>query len=303
MPHILICYAPSDHAFARHLAVQLEQRGIVIWPVPDPGRRSEKMPADDASALAAASHVLIVLSTASTAPDASPHWTPALQGEAEIVLVLRDECAIPSELTGYPAVNFEGQFLLAFEELASRLITAGAPTRPLTVEHPPPVAKRDLLPLHMPAERCWREDRLRINYTLPIILTADELQTRLPAFLAQAEFELDEATSEEVRGRRRRHFPLFDPRRAEHIIIIRRYSGDLGISYRMARTQAYHWLPAHYHTLDREAAALYRYLATGHLDGLLGPVHRQARHAIFSSWGAIAAFWVVVLLLGYLIAR
>lgn len=303
MTHILICYAPPDHAFARHLAVQLEQRGIVIWPVPDPSRRSAEMPANDASALAAASHVLVVLSADSTAPDSPPHWTPAPQDQAKIVLVLRNQCAIPAGLAEYPAINFEGQFLLAFEELARRLIKTGAPTRPLTIEHPPPVAKRDLLPLHMPAERCWREDRLRINYTLPIILTADELQTRLPAFLAQADFELDEATAKEVRGRRRRHFALFDPRRAEHTITIRRYPGDLSVYYRMARTQVYHWLPPHYRTLDREAAALYRYLATGHLDGLLEPVHRQARRAILSSWGAIAAFWVVVLLLVYLIAR
>jgi len=303
MPHILIHYAPPDQAFARHLAVQLEQRGMVIWPVPDPGRRSEEPLANDASALIAASHVLIVLSTASTTPDAPPHWTPVLQNQAKVVLVLRDQCTIPPELAEYPAVNFEGQFLLAFEELVRRLIKTGAPTRPLTTEHSPPVAKRDLLPLHMPAERCWREDRLRINYTLPIILTADELQTHLPAFLAQADLELDRATAKQVRGRRMRHFRLFDPRRADHTITIKRRPGGLRVYYRMTRTQVYHWLPTHYRVLDREAAALYRYLATGQLDGLLEPVHRQARRAILTSWGVIAAFLVIVSLLVYLIAR
>ena len=152
MPHILVHYAPPDHAFARHLAVQLEQRGMVIRPVPDPGRRSEEPPVDGTSALAAASHVLIVLSTASTAPDAPPHWAPVLESQAQVIVVLHDQCAIPEALSGYPAVNFEGQFLLAFEELARRLAKMDAPTRPLTVEHPPPVAKRDLLPLRMPAE-------------------------------------------------------------------------------------------------------------------------------------------------------
>ncbi|MEW6578349.1 MAG: toll/interleukin-1 receptor domain-containing protein [Chloroflexota bacterium] len=303
MPHILVHYAPPDHAFARHLAVQLEQRGMVIWPVPDPGRRSEEPPADGTSTLAEASHVLIVLSTASTASDAPPHWAPVLEGQAKVILVLYDQCVIPPALSGYPAVNFQGQFLLAFEELVRRLTKTGAPTRPLTIEHPPPVAKRDLLPLRMPAERCWREDRLRINYTLPIILTAGELQTRLPAFLAQVDFELDQVTVKQVRGRRRRRFRLFDPRRADHTITIKRRPGDLRVYYRMTRTQVYHWLPAHYRVLDREAAALYRYLATGQLDGLLEPVQRQARQAILISWSAIAAFWAVVLLLLYLIAR
>lgn len=303
MPHILVHYAPPDHAFARHLAVQLEQRGMVIRPVPDPGRRSEEPPLDDATALAEASHVLIVLSTASTAPDAPPHWASVLEGQAKIILVLYDQCAIPPALSGYPAVHFQGQFLLAFEELVRRLIKAGAPTRPLTIEHPPPVAKRDLLPLRMPAERCWREDRLRINYTLPIILTADELQTRLPSFLAQADFELEQATAKQVRGRRLRRFRLFDPRRADHTITIKRRPDSLRVYYRMTRTQVYHWLPAHYRALDREAAALYRYLATGQLDGLLKPVQRQARRAVLMSWGVIVALCVVVLLLVYLIAR
>ncbi len=303
MPHILVHYAPPDHAFARHLAVQLEQRGMVIRPVPDPGRRSEEPPVDGTSALAEASHVLIVLSTASTAPDAPPHWAPVLESQAQVIVVLHDQCAIPEALSGYPAVNFEGQFLLAFEELARRLAKMDAPTRPLTVEHPPPVAKRDLLPLRMPAERCWREDRLRINYTLPIILTADDLQARLPSFLVQADFELDQATAKEVHGRRLRRFRLFDPRRADHTITIQRRPGDVRVYYRMTRTQVYHWLPAHYRVLDREAAALYRYLATGQLDGLLEPVQRQAQQAILTSWSAIAALWVVVLLLVYLIAR
>jgi hypothetical protein len=303
MSHIFVHYAPPDHAFARLLAMQLEQRGMVIWPVPDPGRLSEEPPPDAARGLATASHALIVLSAASTAPDAPPHWEPALESGAKLTLVLCDGCAVPEALSAYASIDFEGHFLLAFEELARRLVKTGAPTRPLTFEHPPPVAKGDLLPLHVPAERCWREDRLRINYTLPIILTADELHIRLPAFLAQAHFELDRASARQVHARRLRRFRLFDPRRAEHTITVQRHSGEVRVSYRMTRTQVYHWFPAHYRVLDREAAALYRYLVTGQIEHLLDPVQRQARQAILSSWGAIVAFWVVVLLLVYLIAR
>ncbi len=303
MSHILVHYAPPDHAFARHLAVQLEQRGMVIWPVPDPGRQSGAPPSTGADGLAGASHVLIVLSAESAAPDGPPHWAPALESGARITLVLADECAVLEELSAYAVIDFEGHFLLAFEELVRRLIKTGAPTRPLTVEHLPPVAKHDLLPLHLPAERCWREDRLRINYTLPIILSADKLQARLPAFLVEADFELVQASPKELRARRLRRFRLFDPRRADHTITVQRRPGDLRVQYRMTRTQVYHWFPAHYRVLDREAAALYRYLVTGQTERLLDPVRRQARQAILTSWGAIAAFWLVILLLIYLIAR
>jgi len=303
MSHILVLYAPPDHAFARHLAVQLEQRGMVIWPLPDAGWQNAAPTPSGGDGLAGASHVLIVLSAASAAADALPHWVPALKSGAKFTLVLSDKCAIPAELFAYAVIDFEGHFLLAFEELVRRLLKTGAPTRPLTGEHPPLIPKHGLLPLHMPAERCWREDRLRINYTLPIILTADDLQTRLPAFLVGASFELVQASQKQVRARRLRRFRLFDPRRADHTITIQRRSADLRVYYCMTRSQVYHWFPAHYRVLDREAAALYRYLVTGQIERLLDPVQRQVRQAILNSWGAIAAFWVVVLLLIYLIAR
>jgi hypothetical protein len=303
MSHILVLYAPPDHAFARHLAVQLEQRGLVIWPLPDAGRQNAMPASNGGDGLAGASHVLIVLSAASTAAEALPHWVPALESGAKFTLVLSDRCAIPEELSAYAVIDFEGHFLLAFEELVRRLLKTGAPAQPHTVEHPPLITKHGLLPLHMPAERCWREDRLRINYTLPIILTADDLQTRLPAFLGGASFELVQASQKQVRARRLRRFRLFDPRRADHTITIQRRPADLRVYYCMTRSQVYHWFPAHYRVLDREAAAFYRYLVTGQIERLLDPVQRQARQAILSSWGAIAAFWVVVLLLIYLIAR
>ncbi len=303
MPHILVHYAPPDHKFAHHLAVQLEQRGMVVWPVPDPALRRDEPVPDGSDGLADASHIVIVLSPHSSTPDREPHWASVLQGDARVIVVTCDRCTVPDALAAYPVVDFEGQFLPGFEELVRRLKRSHAPTRPLTIEHPPPVAKQDLLPLSLPAERCWREDRLRINYTLPIILTAEELQTRLPAFLVQANFELERATNKQVRGRRLRRYRLFDPRRAEHTITIKRRSGELAVYYRMARMQVFHWFPAHYRTLDREAAALYRYLVTGQLEGILKPVEQQARRAILVSWGAIVVFWLVIFGLVYLIAR
>ncbi|MGQ9850577.1 MAG: toll/interleukin-1 receptor domain-containing protein [Aggregatilineaceae bacterium] len=303
MPHILVHYAPPDHKFAHHLAVQLEQRGMVVWPVPDPAHPGDGRPADVADALSDASHVVIVLSSVTSTPDSEPHWASVLEGGARVVVVTCDGCTVPDALASYPVVDFEGQFLPGFEELVRRLKRSNAPTRPLTIEHPPPVAKHDLLPLSLPAERCWREDRLRINYILPIILTADELQTRLPAFLVQANFELERVTNKQMRARRLRRYRLFDPRRAEHTITIKRRSGELAVYYRMARMQVFHWFPAHYRTLDREAAALYRYLVTGQLEGILKPVDYQARLAILVSWGAIVVFWLVIFGLIYLILR
>ncbi len=276
---------------------------MVVWPVPDPALRRDEPVPDGSDGLADASHIVIVLSSHSSAPDGEPHWASVLQGDARVIVVTCDRCTVPDALAAYPVVDFEGQFLPGFEELVRRLKRSHAPTRSLTIEHPPPVAKQDLLPLSLPAERCWREDRLRINYILPIILTAEELQTRLPAFLVQTNFELERATNKQVRGRRLRRYRLFDPRRAEHTITIKRRSGELGVYYRMARMQVFHWFPAHYRTLDREAAALYRYLVTGQLEGILKPVEQQARRAVLVSWGAIVVFWLVIFGLVYLILR
>ena len=59
---------------------------------------------------------------------------------------------------------------------------------------------------------------------------------------------------------------------------------------------------SHYRVLDREAAALYRYLVTGTLtDDVLEPVNYQARVARAMSWGTIAAFFLILFLVGYLI--
>jgi len=199
-------------------------------------------------------------------------------------------------------VDFRGQFLLAIEELVKQLEKADAPTHPLTVEHPPPLLKPDLLPITLPSERCWREDRLRINYILPIILTPEELEVRLPAFLAQTQFELVKNTPKTIQARRLRGFSLFDPRRADHTLTVKRRKGSLDVYYRMTRTQVYYWFPGHYRVLDREAAALYRYLVTGKLTpDVLEPVAYQAKLARALSWGTIAAFFLIVFLLGYLI--
>ena len=302
MSHVLLQYAPEDHEFAHHLAVQLEQRGVVVWPVPDPTLPAEEAePPDDG--LAEASHVLVVLSSRSAAAGREPHWAEVPADGPQVIVVVCDACTVPDALAAYPAVNFEGQFLLGYEELVRLLRKAHAPTRPLTAEYALPVSKADLLPIRMPAERCWRDDRLRINYHLPIVLTAEELHTRIPPFFEQADFELSRVDDKLVRGQRLRRFALFDPRRAEHTITVRRKRGALRVYYRMTRLQAFYWFPAHYRVLDREAAALYRYLVTGVVEpGLFAPVDRQARLARLLSWGILVAFWLVLALLIYLVA-
>ncbi|MBN1563245.1 MAG: hypothetical protein JXA10_05365, partial [Anaerolineae bacterium] len=110
--------------------------------------------------------------------------------------------------------------------------------------------------------------------------------------------------SKRLRGRRKhKHYTLFDPRRAQQTLTIRRKRDRTQVYYRMTRLQVYHWFPAHYHVLDREAAALYRYLATGYFDpDLFEPVNRQAQRARATSWGSILLFWLLVVLIIYLIA-
>jgi hypothetical protein len=301
MSHILTLYAPPDQSFAKQLSVQLEQRGLVVWPVPDP-LAAQPTPNLD-QGLPDASHILLILSPeAVELVETQAQITQALDHKRHTIVVVCRDCTIPDTLKPFPVVDFEGQFLLAVEELVRRLQKTDAPTRPLTVEHPPPVVKTGLMPIRLPAERCWREDRLRINYNLPIILAEDDLALRLPAFLAQTQFDLIRSTSKSLRARRKhKEFALFDPRRAQHTLSIKRRKGRLRVYYRMTRLQVYHWFPAHYRVLDREAAALFRYLATGTLDGILDPVHRQASRARRVSWAAIAGVILVLLLVAYLI--
>lgn len=297
MAHVFLLYVPEDHDFAHQLAVQLQQRGLVIWPVPDPNV-AEAEPLPDAEVgFAKASHYLGIISPESIAAETlQAQCSAALDTGKPVIALMRHEVDLPAHLAQCAVVDFDEPFLLAVESLVKRLATVHAPTRQLTIEHPPPVSKPGLLPIALPSERCWRDDRLRINYSLPIILTPEELEMRIPAFFAQTRFELDKSTRKEMRGVRMREFKWFDPRRAHHTITIKRRRGGLRVYYRMTRVQVYHWFPAHYYTLNREAAALYRYLATSQLDAaLLEPVRRQARRARLLSWAAVWAFVLIPL--------
>ncbi|NLX08359.1 MAG: TIR domain-containing protein [Chloroflexi bacterium] len=279
MSHIVLTCAQAEQTFAQQLAVQLQQRGLIVWPVLDEADASS-IPFDSEQALEGASHVLIILSPASMASDTLlEQCTRALSLNRPAILLVREPIPIPERLHGLPQVNFHGRFLLAIEELVELLRESGAPTRPLTIEHPPPVFKEQLLPATLPAERCWREDRLRVHYELPIILPDDELAIRLPAFWQVMDFEPLDSDPGQFRAQRRRRFGLFDPRRAEHTLTIVLEDGSLSAFYQMTRLQVYYWFPAHYQVLNREAAALYRYLATGTLAEIREPINRQARVA------------------------
>ncbi len=300
MAHIFLVYAADDHTFASQLAVQLEQRGLDVWPVPDPlavERGAPPDPPDRDRAFADASHILGIFSPEALASGhVQERCSAALEVGKHVIAVLHHPVTLPDALNACPKVSFDEPFLLAVESLVKRLKATDAPTRPLTVEHPPPVSKPSLLPIALPSERCWREDRLRINYNLPIVLTRAEMEALIPPFFTATGFELIKATKKQMRGRRKREFDWFDPRRAVHTLTVRRRKRHLQVYYRMTRLQVYHWFPAHYYTLNREAAALYRYLVTGRLDTrTLEPVRRQARRARIFSWLAVLGVLIVPL--------
>ncbi len=305
MSHIFVLYAPPDHAFARQLAIHIEQRGMVVWPVPDLNLPRESADQDTVfnEALASASHVLCIVSAAAAERSTFERRCMAAQDPAKhVFVILHAPADIPAELRAYPVIDFRGQFLLAVEELIEHLNRTHAPRRPLTVEHPPPVVKDGLLPNTLPGERCWRDDRLKINYELPIIMSGDDLEVRMPAFFARAGFELVDSSPQTLKAWRKRHFGLFDPRRADHTLTLESQEGAALAYYKMTRVQVYHWFPVHYRVLDREAAALYRYLATGKLDDeLMVPVVHQARVAQAVSVGVIVFAVLVVAVLIYLI--
>ncbi len=296
--HVFMLYAPADHDFVYHLAVQLEQRGLVVWPVPDP-TLPQAAPPNEEEGFARASHVVGVFSPeALTSEEFRKRCVEACTAGKHMLGVVRQNAKLPSELKDCPLVDFQKPFLLAVEALVKRLEASGAPFRPVAERTFPMMDKPGLLPIAMPGERCWRDDRLRINYRLPVLLSQEELQERLPAFFALARFEVVKASRKRIRGWRMREFRWFDPRRAEQTITVQRRKGGLRVYYRMTRIQVYYWFPAHYHTLNREAAALYRYLVTGQLDAdLLAPVHRQARRARMFSWLAVVGMGVLLALI------
>lgn len=306
MSHVFVLYAPPDHAFAKQLAVHIEQRGMVVWPVPDLNLPRESLDEDPVfdEALATASHVLCIVSEASAGTELTERrCTAAADPTKHTFVILRAPGEIPADLQACPAIDFRRHFLPAMEELIEHLSDTHAPRRPLTVEHPPPVVKDGLLPNVLPAERCWREDRLRINYVLPIIMSDDDLELRMPAFLTRAGFELLDNSPHAIKAWRKRRFALFDPRRADHTLTLETQAGTVLAYYKMTRMQVYHWFPAHYRVLDREAAALYRYLATGKVDDdMLIPVVRQVRAAQTVSIAAIVIATFVLITLIYLIS-
>ncbi len=301
-PYICLLHASDDALFAEQLGIQLQQRGLVMEPIPDPAAPADLLPHDHHQIAAAASHVIILLSPAGLADNnLQADWQAALAAHKRIVVVMHETVLLPEPLRALPLVDFRERFLLAVEELVKLLRKLHAPTRQLTIEYPPPVVKPQLLPVRLPSERCWREDRLRINYRLPILLPMEELELRLPAFFERTGFDITRTTHKSITAHRRRNYPWFDPRRADHTITVKRRTGSLRVYYRMTRTQVYHWLPSHYRTLDREAAALYRYLAGGEIGPTLEHVQIQARLARVLSWaslGLMLLFLVAVIYLG-----
>ncbi|MBN1563334.1 MAG: TIR domain-containing protein, partial [Anaerolineae bacterium] len=173
MSHVFVLYAKSDHKFARQLAVQIEQRGIQVWPVPNAAPSPEDLENARVEGLESATHILGILpADDADITDLLPYCEQALAAKKHVLAIVYHQAApIPDHLKKCRVIDFEGQFLLAFEELSDALKKTKASTRPLTVEHPPPISKPGLMPIRFPSERCWREDRLRVNYTLPIILT------------------------------------------------------------------------------------------------------------------------------------
>lgn len=300
MSHIFVAFNPDDALFATQLIVQLQQRGLIVEPEPDPSDpRGAMLPADTALVDNASHFVLLVSPAAAAAAESQALWERALRANKTVIAAQHEIDTLPPTLEGVPLIDFRQPFLLAVEELVQQLKASGAPQRPLTYEHP--MFKADLLPSWLPSERCWRDDRLRINYVLPMVLSEDDLNEQLPPFFAAAGFTPRAGAPSGVSGQRAKGFPWFDPRRADHSLTVMPYEGALVARYQMTRTAVALWFPAHYHTFDREAAALFRYLATGTLDAILEPVIAQARIARMLSWLAVVLTILILITLGYLV--
>lgn len=301
MSHIVVVSCPEDATFASQLIVQLQQRGLVVAPVPDPSDPNDTLPPADEQMLEGASHVVLLVSPESVnSAETVALWERALSSSGKTVIAAQHQIgALPAALQGVQLVDFRQPFLLAVEELVQQLKASGAPLRPLTYEHP--MFKQDLLPSWLPSERCWRDDRLRVHYVLPMVLDESELSEMLPAFFSAAGFTSRPGDPSGLSGQRGKTYPWFDPRRAQQTLTVMPYEGAVLARYQMTRMAVQFWFPAHYHTLDREAAALFRYLATGTLDDALEPVDTQARIARMLSWLSVVLVILILLTLTYLV--
>jgi hypothetical protein len=300
MPHICLSYIPLNARFAHQLSIQLQQRGLSVHPVPDPMLTKSGGPSQEA--LDAASMILVILSVqAADEPNELPGWEQiVLKSDRPLIAVLYETCEIPDPVREIPLVDFrEPPFLLAVEKLVQLLKSLGAPTRQLTVDHP--IFKTDLLPSSLPSERCRRDVWLRIRYEVPMVLAPDSLASQMPGFFAQTGFQQLPNDGIVVRAQRLRTFKWFDPRRAEHTLVIEPREGELRATYQMIRSQALWWLPVHYRALDREAAALYRYLATGQVGDTLDAVDRQAGTAVSTSWTIVVLILLALVIVIYAI--
>lgn len=300
MSHIFVVFCPEDARFATQLIVQLQQRGLMVEPGPDPSDpRGAVLPPDSALVDDASHFVLLVSPAAEASADSQVLWARALDTQKPVIAAQHEIGALPPALEGVPLIDFRQPFLLAVEALVQHLKASGAPQRPPTYERP--MFKPDLLPSWLPPERCWRDDRLRVHYLLPIVLDEDELHKLLPTFFAAAGFTPRPDAPSGMSGQRAGGFRWFDPRRAPQSLTVLPHEGALLARYQMARSAATFWFPAHYHTLDREAAALFRYLATGTLDDALRPVIVQARIARMLSWLSVVLLILIMITLGYLV--
>jgi len=300
MSHIVVAFCPEDATFASQLIIQLQQRGLVVAPVPDPSDPSGALPPADERLLDGASHVVLLVSPASVnSAETVALWERALSSSKTVIAAQHQIGALPAALQGVQPVDFRQPFLLAVEELVQQLKASGAPLRPLTYEHP--MFKPDLLPSWLPSERCWRDDRLRVHYVLPMVLDEGELSEMLPVFFSAAGFTPRPGDPSGLSGQRGKAHPWFDPRRAQQSLTVMPYEGAVLARYQMTRMPVQFWFPAHYHTLDREAAALFRYLATGTLDDALEPVDTQARIARMLSWLSVVLVFLILLTLAYLV--
>ncbi len=292
--HICVSHAQQDTVFANQLAIQLQQRGLVVRPLPDPLALGHinRVEADLAARMA--THILVVLSpNALSSDDETNCWKRALGENKHVIGILYQTCDIPAELQSLPVIDFRGKFLLAVEDLVDLLKQLGAPTRQLTHEHP--IVNPLLLPSMLPSERCRREDRVRVNYSLPMVFSVSELGEMLPEFFEQTGFErIDADLPAVIRARRTGRYGPFDPRRIDHTLTIEPRAGNLHAIYQTTRVQVILWLPAHYHMLDYEAGALYRFLATegGNVTHAMEVVRQRARVAQWFSWSIL----IVILL-------
>src|SRR4030067_1078754 len=109
MAHLVFLHTRQDTLFASQLAIQLQQRGLIVRPLPDQLIPEKDQSAEARKELDSATHVLAVFSVeAAASEEMRRDCEHVLDLEKHLIVILHQTCDLPERLASCPVVDFRG---------------------------------------------------------------------------------------------------------------------------------------------------------------------------------------------------